>query len=358
MKNLWRTIFSLLLVLFCIGNAFAFKYRVYSLAELIEMAPTIVTGTILLEDGKPILVVEKTLKGNGFTRIQISYKVVRSRDLPKFREGEKVLLFLTIPERGVSKLIGYGDQAKWPRGKGNDSYPEVAVNASLEEIEVIVTKILESASTKNIDDYFELLKQNLSSKDELLQLITLEFVQLEDSFGENFQKISKANILRNFGVYLAPFASHSDPDIRFETMRILRYAPLSFSIPLLTNVLMDSEFSVRNMAYITLNTVVYDVRGNIAFEYNPRATEEQRRIDQEKYVKWWLSNTKTFLLKQDIPQLISQLSTDTIYERDSAITYLRHLTNKDIEFDAKAPLDIRMQAIQKWMDWWEENKDK
>lgn len=62
--------------------------------------------------------------------------------------------------------------------------------------------------------------------------------------------------------------------------------------------------------------------------------------------------------KSIFPVLIQLLSSPDSHVAETAFRVLKGMTRAEIEFESRQPAEARAKAIQKWQDWWEQNKDK
>ena len=153
-----------------------------SLPQLVHDAPTIVTGNITIKGEKIILNVEKTLKGQEHRQLRVFYLHWFEVPDPRFRNGERVLLFLYIPDlkgefarlafpdapepkKGEMYLLGLGDQAKWRRSYPEKPekhefyhhFPRLQDKASLDAIQNVVEKLLKLENEPNLDEKVKMM---------------------------------------------------------------------------------------------------------------------------------------------------------------------------------------------------------
>jgi hypothetical protein len=62
--------------------------------------------------------------------------------------------------------------------------------------------------------------------------------------------------------------------------------------------------------------------------------------------------------KPVIPELIQLLDSENIYARETVANVLKDKTRVDLGFDPSAPEDQRAEQVKKWLQWWNENKDR
>ena len=108
-------------VLLFVANASALKVKVFAMKELIDEADAIVIAHMTVEeDGTPVAKIQKVIKGDPGKMVVVRTFSLRDTDVVQFGDKEKVLLFLgSVDPDGGRKLIGYGDQGKWPKEQAN-----------------------------------------------------------------------------------------------------------------------------------------------------------------------------------------------------------------------------------------------
>lgn len=62
--------------------------------------------------------------------------------------------------------------------------------------------------------------------------------------------------------------------------------------------------------------------------------------------------------KSVIPVLIQLLGSPNSHVAETVSRVLKGMTRAEIEFDSRQSPEVRAKAIQKWQEWWEQNKDK
>lgn len=62
--------------------------------------------------------------------------------------------------------------------------------------------------------------------------------------------------------------------------------------------------------------------------------------------------------KSVVPGLIQLLGSPDVHVAETTFRVLKGMTRAEIEFDSQQPPEVRAKAIQKWQEWWEQNRDK
>ena len=177
----WKIILALLCVC-VISDANAFKCRTYMFPEFVSAADRIVFGTVEFSNSVPLVVVSKELKGEGLRITRIGSKWVREKDQPVFEPGQRVFLFLQYEVNGVSDLLGYGDQAVWP--KTSAKWPFYSEHICKEEDIISAIKIILGLEREtSINGKLALLRQMIGSTNDFLRTVALECLTMNKNAG-------------------------------------------------------------------------------------------------------------------------------------------------------------------------------
>lgn len=324
-KNLFR-MGLLILLSFLHSDSYGLIHW-QSLPKLIHEAPVIAKGKISTQDDKIILNVEKTLKGQEHSKITVFYMKWPEYEgaLPKFKDGENVLLFLTndikgykslVPDtpdlkKGELCLLGFSNQAKWPRvypEKRKDNvyyhhYPKLQDTASLEAIQDVVEKLLQIENTKALEEKVKLCTEYIKSPNRLLQFTSMEYAI--QSFlwapppGKPFPQIPHEvaakhnNILKKLAdeVLSLSLVDSNEPSVCVEAIRFMRYAEPDKAIPLLIPKITDKDQDVRSATRTALNVIAgnLQITGSFA-NYKSKDSAENLKSVQQQWNKWWENN--------------------------------------------------------------------
>jgi hypothetical protein len=328
---------KLFIVFFVFVCTFALSINGYakigydSLPQLIHSAPYIAKGKITVQNDEVILNIEKMLKGENVRELTILFEHNFEAPDPKFTDGEKVILFLHIPDFGEGYIIpglgvipmpevkegemylfGLGDQAKWPkRYSGNYKfmpYPKLQDNASLDEIQDVVEKLLIIEDTNNIDEKVKLCTEYLKSSDKLLQYTILEFILYSGiwtSHTENLSWLRNSTkyqyILKNLSdeVFSISLIDDKEPTIRAEAIRFLRYTETYKAISILIPKLTDDDRLVRSVSREVLNIFSGELKiSEELASYKSDDSMENYKSIQQKWKAWEEKNKDKFINKQ------------------------------------------------------------
>jgi hypothetical protein len=290
-----------------------------TLPQLVHESPTIVKGTISIQDSKTIINISKTLKGKENRQLRVLFFPWNEVHDPVFQDGENVFLFLYVPDPNKEKiffpnmpnvnegemyLYGFSYQAKWPRGKQQkldipDSYrPKILDTAPIEVIQDIIEKILRVENTKDVNEKVNICTEYIKSPNKLLQYIALQYVingQLWSPPGKepDIVALSHENAVKHiFGkiseeIISLSLTDSNEPLIRSESVRFLRYAKPSVAIPILVTKITDEEISVRAYTQTILNTFSQDLKITGDFvKYKPDESSENLKNIQQKWNNW------------------------------------------------------------------------
>jgi hypothetical protein len=158
------------------GAAARTKVYVYSLAELVEKADAVVVAKMSVEGGAARATVLRALKGDPSHTFNVRSFHLKESDRATFADGETVILFTGKEEGGSRKLLGYGDQGKWPKADGRWPYTDQHV-APLAKVEATVKQLLELQALGGAVRGIGRLSEMLSAEDGFSQIVALEYVQ-------------------------------------------------------------------------------------------------------------------------------------------------------------------------------------
>lgn len=170
-----KTIFLFLALLALVPQAYAVKYRTYTLAELTKKADAIVVAKMAVREGVVHANVLRSLKGSPGTDVVVESFAAREEDKVQFSNDETVILFLQEEENGRRLLLGYGDQGKWPKTVGKWPYSDVHV-VPLQKVEKAVEALLDLDQTSDTDKKTGKVKLLLSSTNAFDQSVALEYL--------------------------------------------------------------------------------------------------------------------------------------------------------------------------------------
>ena len=177
----WKIILALLCVC-VISDANAFKCRTYMFPEFVSAADRIVFGTVEFSNSVPLVVVSKDLKGEGPRITRIGSKWVREKDQPVFEPGQRVFLFLQYEVNGVSDLLGYGDQAVWP--KTIAKWPFDSEHICKDDDVVTAIEIVQGFERETaINGKLAILRQMIGSTNDFLRTVALECLSMNKNAG-------------------------------------------------------------------------------------------------------------------------------------------------------------------------------
>lgn len=163
-------------------NAYAFKPRLYLFPEQVACADRIIVGNGSLLSSKIHISVREYLKGAGANELDVQYDCVRQRDRPVLKDQERVVLFLCERNEGGVKLLGYGDQAIWP--KTHAKWPFVNPHICNEQdIIVATTNILNVESEPITENKIIRLRQMLASDKLFVRTVAVEYIDLQVNKG-------------------------------------------------------------------------------------------------------------------------------------------------------------------------------
>lgn len=171
-----------LLCAFVISDAYAFKCRTYMFPEFVSAADRIVFGTVGFSNSVPLVVVSKDLKGIGPRITRIGSKWVREKDRPVFESGQRVVLFFQREVNGVSSLLGYGDQAVWP--KPIVKWPFYLEHICKDDDVVTAIEIVQGFDRETaFNGKLAILRQTIGSTNDFLRTVALECLLMNKNTG-------------------------------------------------------------------------------------------------------------------------------------------------------------------------------
>jgi len=182
-----------IVIFLIVANTLALKVKVFTMKELIDEADVIVIACIATEeDGTSSAKVQKAIKGDPEKFIRLHTFSLRDTDVVQFEDNEKTLLFLgSVEPDGGRKLIGYGDQGKWP--KRDVKWPYTAAHvSSVEQVESLVAELVQKQRQR--EEIEARLAELLKSDDPFNQVVALEY--LESSDYKELRKLLRLDIER------------------------------------------------------------------------------------------------------------------------------------------------------------------
>lgn len=284
------------------AETLAAKVMWYQFPALVNESSLIVTGTITIRAEQPILLVEEALKGKTCDELTIQQRSLGEVPSASFQEGESVLLFLETPDDDcAAALVGYGDQAKWPKldvAERYFHYPKGQANASLEEVEEMARRLLRIESSRDLEQRIDMIAGLMKSSDLLLQLTALQYVLgdhlwIEKDHPErSSHEIAREqfDVLRRLSDYAVRLSNSKDSSIRAESIRLLRYARPNVAIPKLISRIPDTDPGVRAATHSVLGTLSIELKAEEGLEYSLSGSEEHLRSAQNIWNDWWLEN--------------------------------------------------------------------
>jgi len=309
----------------------------YTLPELVHKAPTIVKGTISIQNNKITINVEKTLKGQEHRRLIVLYQHWFEVPDPQFKNGENVLLFLYTPDpnkyilpfvnipkpkKEEMYLFGLGDQAKWPRVYPEKPdrqhvyhhYPKLQDNASLNDIQEVVEKLLRIENTADLDEKVKLCTEYIRSSNPLLQFTALQYAIWGHLWspppGEphgiipNEVAERRINILRGLSdeVLALSLVDSNEPSIRAEAIRFLRYAYPGVAMPNLIRKITDDDSLVRSATRTVLGTMASELKIKGGFiNYRYADPPEKLKSIQQQWNDWWQQEKQRWPIPEEAP---------------------------------------------------------
>jgi hypothetical protein len=302
-----RTLILTLTFLFCAESLAS--YRWWSLPDMVHRAPVVAKGDVLLRDGVITLEVKQTLKGPDKERLTVGFHHAFDVSDPEFKDGEMAILFLEDADaNGISLLYGPGDNAKWPR-----TYPDPPVKhvyyhhfphaqdiATLEDIQRVVQELLAIENAVDPNEKLKLCAKYIQSGDALLQLTSMEYARLgylwptgnEPSTEIAYRTARRRfSILRGLAAKAQCLVDSSDPSVREEAIRLLRYAPLAEAMPRLIDKITDADRSVGATALGVLRTMARELGIVDPFAKSVSDDSPEHLISvQQQWRTWWEDN--------------------------------------------------------------------
>lgn len=275
-----------------------------NIPALVRDSSVIAKGSISIEDDGPVLSVQEIFKGKPYYNLTIQWREWLDIPIPKFHNGEAVLLFLEKPdEKGVACLVGYGTQAKWPKvyNDPNESsgYQKMLATAPLGDIENIVEKILQIESIVDPNEKIELCSQRMKSSNQLIQLTTMQYILDRHIWPTSPNKrISHAEAKRRFGIMRKlssdslQLANSDESAIQVESIRLLRYAHAADAIPILVSKITQSDKGVRTATQTVLTTfsIEHKIKDPSMKKYKASGSTEHLNSAKQKWNNWWHDN--------------------------------------------------------------------
>lgn len=326
MTRLYTSTLTLCVLLTLTGAALAYIPKTYSFPDLVANSAVIANGVVSIQGEKPVLAVEKLLKGNAGRRLTLLSRAEWVYEPAGFKDGERVLVFLKrVDDDGAATLLGLSDMGKWPQTFGG-FHTDTYRTASVAELTNTVSTIMGILAEKDVDKLAESVIGMLAGKKDLERLAALDLV--------SSQAYTKAVTSQKMSRQRQVIAAHSldalrskNPDVRAAAIGLSTYAPTSLVTDRLIELLTDSDKGCQNRARTALDAVFsYAKIAEPRPVLLPLDTKEQRATAKVACEKAWNAR-KDQQREADIAALQAKAESETAskLEKDSAVLYLRRL---------------------------------
>src|ERR1041384_1436322 len=282
--------------------------RAFTFVQLVFESKYIVVGTVITTTRGmlPIrLSVERSFPAGLSREIRVSGPEPPGLEQPQFSVSEPVLLFLVQPRKTFE-----------------------------ERVQLLLTNVILAGS-----------------------LGSIAAAQYTADYGrwEGVQSVGEGGLPTVRWLVAATFLGRGkpeDPAVDYAVLQLLTTAPTSIAIPYLIKRLDDPDAAVRDTAFSSLRTVTLPYTQE-TFTYVSNAPPDQRKSSIQKWRRWW-DQHQSARLKDEVPRMLSELDAPHVLRRSAADWSLRLLSNRNVGYDATAPVEQRREATARWQEWWKQ----
>ncbi len=174
------SILVLVIISFVANQVLALKIKVFSLPEQVEQAELIAIGTISQQSGNFKFAVREVLKGDRSIQtfnVGVDWRRPEDKKLPL---SQSCLVCVGPEVNGIRNLIGFGNQAVWPKTENKWPFTPSHVS-SLETVREVVRSLLVAESSNSMFARQQNVAKLIQSNEPLAQMAALELVELKRS---------------------------------------------------------------------------------------------------------------------------------------------------------------------------------
>jgi hypothetical protein len=330
--------------------------RAFTFVQLVFESKYIVVGTVITTTRGmlPIrLSVERSFPAGLSREIRVSGPEPPGLEQPQFSVSEPVILFLETVQDSEGMILGTGDVGKWPRQGANWIFTVGHVQP-LREVISIIELLFSVQARKTFEERVQLLLTNVILAGSLGSIAAAQYTA---DYGrwEGVQSVGEGGLPTVRWLVAATFLGRGkpeDPAVDYAVLQLLTTAPTSIAIPYLIKRLDDPDAAVRDTAFSSLRTVTLPYTQE-TFTYVSNAPPDQRKSSIQKWRRWW-DQHQSARLKDEVPRMLSELDAPHVLRRSAADWSLRLLSNRNVGYDATAPVEQRREATARWQEWWKQ----
>lgn len=251
-------IYAILLpVLVCVAagpTAARSSTRVW-MSGLVQTAKVVVRGNVLVAGEKPVVAVERCLKGKCGSRLQILTR--KGYEKASFALGEDVILFLDSAGDPKSAYLLYGDGGKYPwtiesgKHRVNDPYCR---DFTANQLEKAIPRMWEALRGQGPNDKLRGTVTLLDSRDPLLNIVGLEEASEMPWNGlGGVDTDAKPWALWTLAALALKHAANTDYRVSAPALEVVCRGAASVTVPLLLDKLEDTDPDCRSRARSSLS---------------------------------------------------------------------------------------------------------
>ena len=284
-------------------------------------------------------------------QLHVVFPEVHSHAEVDVQQGSSCLLFLQSVDGERAMLFGNAHLAIWPRSTADWLFTLGHVQP-LDVLVQIVEELLKVDSCDSYDDRARMLTDSLFLANPLGQIAALQYANSQERWpAEQLQgNVGLRTIRRLLVERLLMRNQRLDIYATFSLCDLMRDLPLSIAIPKWIDCLSDPDVSLREASFTPLKTEAERWMSD-DFGYGARTAMHAR---EQSIAHWqvWFESIEVALLKEEVPDLLRQLKSQVVFERESADLALQLISNLDQKFNAEDNEVNRDAAAKRWDDWW------
>lgn len=315
------------------GHAWALKYHLYNLPEMAEGSQAIASGRLQGKENSLSLQVEKYIKGTGPTTLKVAYEADMMEDEPAEQESKVIVCFKEI-EGTTGKLLGYGNQAIWPR-LSRMSSPLFSKGAEVEEaFQMVLSSIDARSQDERVNSILVLLGSGKQAFRYVGYDLVLSMRDRKDWKGVDYLAASFALMDLN----------SPEPSLLSSAQRT---AALGLKGASVTGLISSLEAIPRGQK-ISADRILRDLVGRSGMKYDAYQPDDLTSREGEtigKAYSWLRENTPRLIVESEA-ELLALLTSDKLWERIAGENYTRALLGSNYDYDANGVARSRERAIK------------
>ncbi len=289
--------------------------------------------------------------------LQVIFPEKENHGVVDIDQSGMYLLFFQAVIGDRATLYGNARLAVWPHLKADWLFSEGHVQP-LDVLVQIIEELLKVDSSDSYDDRARMLTDSIFLGNPLGEIAALQYANSQLRWPE--ERLRGTTDLRTVKRLLAAeiLVANRPLDIyaSFALADLMRELPLSVAFPKWITGLSDSDVALRDASFAPLKTEA-ERWTNDDFGYDSRASEQERRQSIARWQRWF-EGIKVTLLKEEVADLLRQLESQVVFERESADLALQLISDQNQKFSAEDNKVNRDAAVKRWEEWWKRKQQE